>query len=389
MRKIIIKLFIKNHENHEDTAVRLAYGRLSGIVGIASNFLLMAVKIVTGFIIGSLAIVADGVNNLSDIATSIITFVGFKLAGSPADKEHPYGHQRLEYVTGLIVAVFIFTVGILLAFASFKKIINPEPTEYSWPIIILLGVAVLVKIWQSNFYRQNGKLIQSKALLATAVDSLNDVIATSGILLTGLIMILYGINLDGYMSAIVAVIIIINGIRFVIKTVSQLIGEAPSPEYIERLLAAIKDYDGVLGVHDLVIHQYGAVKKFASVHVEVDRRNDIVQSHQLIDRIERDVSRRLGCDLVIHMDPVDTQCLVTDNYRQMLAGILTEIDPALTFHDFQINEGTTKKDLVFDVMIPFEYKGDMEELRERIRAKIIEADSSLNPVIKIDREHIP
>jgi len=155
------------------------------------------------------------------------------------------------------------------------------------------------------------------------------------------------------------------------------------------LLAAIKDYDGVLGVHDLVIHQYGAVKKFASVHVEVDRRNDIVQSHQLIDRIERDVSRRLGCDLVIHMDPVDTQCLVTDNYRQMLAGILTEIDPALTFHDFQINEGTTKKDLVFDVMIPFEYKGDMEELRERIRAKIIEADSSLNPVIKIDREHIP
>ncbi len=389
MRKIIVKFFIKDHENYQDANVRLAYGKLSGVVGMVSNFLLMAVKIATGLVIGSLAIVADGINNLSDIATSVITFVGFRLAGLPADKKHPFGHQRIEYVTGLFVAVFIFTVGLLIAFASVDKIVNPREVNYNWPVIALLAFAVLVKIWQSYFYRKNGKLIQSKALMATAVDSLNDVIATAGILVTGLVMIFYGVNLDGYMSAIVSVIIIINGVRFVFKTVSQLIGEAPSPEYAEKLLAAIREYEGVLGVHDLVIHQYGPVKKFVTAHVEIDSRVDIVQSHRLIDNIEREVSRRLDCDLVIHMDPVNPDCRLTDKYRRLLKNLLNDIDPLLSFHDFQIIKSDGKTELIFDVVIPFEYKGDLNNLRDKIREKIGEADDSIYPIIKIDREHIP
>ncbi|MCK9537003.1 MAG: cation diffusion facilitator family transporter, partial [Bacilli bacterium] len=315
MRKLIVKLFIKDHQNYQDNKVRVAYGKLSGIVGIVSNIFLTLVKIISGMIIGSLAIIADGINNLSDAGTSIITYVGFKLSSTPADKDHPFGHQRIEYVTGLIVAIFIFTVGLLLAYASIDKIINPKEIKFNWLIIVFLVISILIKIWQSRFYRQNGKLIKSEALIATSVDSLNDVFATSGVLLTGLIMIFFGINLDGYMSALVSIIIVFNGIKFVKQTGSLLIGEAPSEEYTEKVLAKLNQFPGVLGVHDLVIHQYGPVKKFITAHVEVDRDVDIVKNHQLIDRIEREVSDQLNCNLVIHMDPIDTKCSLTNQYK--------------------------------------------------------------------------
>src|SRR5690554_1378061 len=312
MRKLIIKLFIKNYDNHQDSKVRFAYGKLSGAVGVVSNIFLTLIKIISGAVIGSLAIVADGINNLSDAGTSIITYIGFRLSGTPADKDHPFGHERIEYVTGLIIAVFIVAVGLLLASASVDKMINPHPITINWLIIALLGIAILIKLWQSNFYRQNGKLIDSDALIASSVDSINDVIATSGVLITGLIMKFFGVNLDAYMSALVSLIIIINGIKFMRKTVSLLIGEAPSPAFADKIFKIIESYSGVLGVHDLIIHQYGPVKKYITAHVEVDCDVDINESHKLIDQIERDITSQYNCNIIIHMDPIATKCQLTN-----------------------------------------------------------------------------
>lgn len=388
MWKILVRLFIKDYDNVTNDKVRIAYGVLTGVVGIISNIFLAVFKIIIGFIIGSLAVIADGINNFSDTGTSIITFVGFRLSGAPADKDHPFGHQRIEYVTGLIIAFFIFSLGLYLAYVSVNKIINPTELIFSWLIIGMLAATVLIKVWQSYFYRKSGKKIKSNALKAAASDSRNDIYATSAIMVSGIVMMYFQVNLDGYMSLFVSLFIIYNGIQFIKQSGSLLIGEAADPGYKKEVLDMICKYEGVLGVHDLVIHQYGPAKKFITAHVEVDKNVDIIESHRLIDNIERDVSKNLNCSLVIHLDPVDQNCAATARYRVIVAKVLEEIDPILEFHDLRIVENPDVTDLIFDVVTPYKYALGDEELRRTIEGKLTKTHKGINLLITIDQDYL-
>jgi len=388
MQKFLSRTFIKDYKNYSDPNVRFAYGKLSGIVGIITNVILFSVKIVTGLLIGSVSILADGINNLSDTASSVITLVGFKLSSRPADEDHPYGHQRVEYVTGLIISFIIFMVGALLMKSSIDKIIKPEDIEVTYPIIIILVLSILMKLWQSAFYRKSGKLINSKTLIATSRDSLNDTVATSAVLISFIITFFAGINLDGYMGVIVSVFIIISGIQLIKETISPLIGEAPSKEYIEEVTKEILTYPGVLGTHDMVIHSYGPAKTFMTVHVEVDSKVEINESHDVIDNIENDFKKNRNVDLVIHMDPIDTKCEVTIKLKNLTEEILKEIDPVLSFHDFRIVKGKTHTNMIFDVVIPINFKMNGDELKKLISLKAKENDPKLNVVITIDELYL-
>lgn len=388
MRKLIIKTFIKNYKNHDDPNVRTAYGKLSGVVGIISNLILCSVKIIVGVLVGSIAILADGINNLSDAASSIITFIGFKLSSIPADEHHPFGHQRIEYITGLIVSFFIVAIGLLLMYSSVMKIINPVEMEVNLYIIIVLVIAILIKIWQSHFYRQNGKLINSKALIVTSVDSLMDVITTSAVLLSTILVLLTKLNLDAYMGIAVSILIIISGIKLVKETISPLLGEAPPKEYLEEISNKILSYQGVLGIHDLIVHSYGPAKTFITAHVEVDSLVHVNVSHDIIDNIEQDFLNIYHANLVIHMDPIDTKCEVTLRLKAQITKILEEIDPILHFHDFRIVKGPTHTKIIFDLVIPLKYEIDEEEIKKMINEKVKSLDKSLNLKITVDREFI-
>ena len=310
MTRLLIKLFIKDHENTSDPEVREKYGKLAGIAGILSNLLLCIMKIVTGIFSGSIAIVADGINNLADASSSIITLVGFKLASQPEDEEHPYGHARIEYVTGLVISIVIIIIGIQLFRSSLDKILHPEPLVFSYVTIGILIASILIKLWQSRFNTKIGKMIRSVTLTATAADSRNDVIATSAVLLSVLVCRYTGLQIDGYTGCLVAIFIVWSGCQLVRETSSPLLGEAPDPELVDAIMEMVNSEPGILGVHDLMIHNYGPGKLFASVHAEVDSRGSLIEVHDMIDQMEHRIKSTLKIEMVIHMDPViidDTQ----------------------------------------------------------------------------------
>ena len=326
---LIPRLFIKNYKDVDNPKVRFAYGRMCGVVGIISNFFLCALKIVFGLIIHSIAIIADGINNLADAGSSVITLIGFKLASLPSDKDHPFGHQRYEYITGLIVSVIIFFIGALLLKSSIEDLIAFEiketTTKMSIITCIILFISVLVKCWQCLFYKHYGKLIKSTALVATGTDSLNDCITTIAILASVIVNMFYPNGyLDGIMGISVSIFILISGCKLIKETISPLIGEAPSKEFTDMVIKKILSYKGVLGVHDLVIHSYGEEKIFITAHVEVDSSESINVSHDMIDNIERDFSC-MNLNLVIHMDPVDIHDEVVMNLKKVVSKIIDEI----------------------------------------------------------------
>ncbi|MDD4000041.1 MAG: cation diffusion facilitator family transporter [Bacilli bacterium] len=386
MHRLLVKLFVKNYENYEDPKVRTAYGKLSGVVGIISNLLLAVFKIISGLLVGSLAIMADGLNNLSDASASIITLIGFKVSSLPADKDHPYGHQRVEYITGLVVSFLILVVGGILFKSSIEKIITPTVLEVDNYTLIMLTISILIKVSQSLFYYKNGKLINSKALITTATDSRNDCFQTGAVLIACLVYRYAGFNIDGYISLLVSVMIVINGIKLIKETASPLIGEAPSLEFIDKVSKEILSYPGIIGIHDLVIHSYGPAKTFVTVHAEVDSRVDISLSHDVIDNIETDFKKR-NIDLVIHMDPIDM--IDEDRLRleAMTRKIIVEIDENLEFHDFRIVKGPTHTNLIFDLVMPSKYQLSSEELKIEINKRIKAVDKKLNVVITIDYKY--
>lgn len=304
MGNLLAKLFIKDHENTSDPAVRERYGKLAGIVGIISNLLLCIMKILTGIISGSIAIVADGINNLADASSSIITLVGFKLASQPEDEEHPYGHARIEYVTGLVISIVIIIIGFQLFRSSLDKILHPQPLVFSITTIIILVVSILIKLWQSRFNISLGRKINSVTLIATGADSRNDVISTTAVLISVLVFQYTDLQIDGYMGCLVAVFIVWSGYQLVKETSSPLLGEAPEPELVDAIMEAISREPDILGTHDLRVHNYGPGKTFASIHAEVDARGSLVEVHDMIDRVEHAVQDALHIELVIHMDPV-------------------------------------------------------------------------------------
>lgn len=384
------KIFIKNYKDYKNPKVRAAYGKFCGILGIISNLILCAVKIVTGILIGSIAITADGINNLADAGSSIITLVGFKLSSMPADKDHPFGHQRYEYITGLIVSLVILVIGILLMKSSVEKLIAFEVETYNLNTtmitISILVFAILVKCYQSIVYRKNGKLINSTALIATSTDSLNDCISTAAVLLSTIINFFYAnAFIDGIMGIIVSIFIIISGFKLIKETISPLLGEAPSKEFIDSISSKVMNYEGVIGIHDLVIHTYGPEKIFVTLHVEVDSCIDVLVSHDLIDNIEQDFLKD-NINLVIHMDPVETRCEYTLHLKQLIKDLLNNIDPVLTFHDFRVVRGNTHTNMIFDVVVPVKYKLTNDEIKNILVTALEKEDDTYNLVITFDQD---
>lgn len=392
MKNILAKLFIKNHDDYQNPEVRNAYGKLCGIVGIISNLFLCLIKIITGILISSVSIMADGINNLSDAGSSIITLLGFKLSNIPADSDHPFGHQRIEYISGMIVSFVILIIGVLLMKSSIEKIFSPSeaiPQKQVVITMIILALAILVKLWQSLFYKKNGKLINSTTLIATSQDSLNDCISTSVVLLSMIITYIFpNILLDGYMGVVVSIFIIISGIGLIKETVSPLIGEAPTKEFIDEIADRILSYEGIIGIHDLVIHTYGPAKTFITVHAEVDANVDIRISHDIIDNIEHDFMNKYNLNLVIHMDPVDLKCEETRKLKMIATDILGVISTDLRFHDFRIVKGPTHTNIIFDVVVPIGFKMTNDELKKEIDLKFKEIDNAYNTVITVDQELI-
>ncbi len=377
MSELLIKFFIKDAQDVQTPSVRKSYGTLGSIVGIICNLLLCAFKITLGSITASISIVADGFNNLSDMGSSIIAMIGFKLADKPADSDHPFGHGRIEYMSAFVVAMLIFLVGFELLKSSASALINGDssPTYTLFALIVLI-VSVLIKFWMFLFNRKIGKKIDSEVLLATAQDSLNDMIATTAILFCALITYFFTLpfNLDAVMGVIVAIFILISGVKTARETINQILGKPPEKELIDNIEQIILSYDEFVGIHDLIVHNYGPGRQFASVHVEVPQDIDIVKCHEQIDICEKLIQEKLGVALVIHMDPIDINNeAVNTTKAQILQGIKI-IDEKLTLHDFRMTpQSDAKTNLIFDVVIPITSKLSEKELNKKIcsMAKLI------------------
>lgn len=390
MQKLLVKLFIKDYQNVTDPKVRGKYGSLSGIVGIISNLLLCSVKIALGLLTASVSILADGINNLTDAGSSIITLIGFKLSSAPADDDHPYGHERIEYITGMMISFIILIIGFTLGKESVVKIIEKEAaSKISYLAIGIMIFSILIKFWQSVFYKKMAQAIQSEALIASSKDSLNDCISTAAVIIGILLVKLtHWYFVDGLVGILVAIFIMISGIKMIIDTVNPLIGNMPSTEEINLISQKIMSYPGILGIHDLVIHRYGSCTTFVTVHAEVDSQVDVVISHDVIDNIERDFKSDLNINLTIHLDPVDISNPETIRLKELIHQLLESIDPAISMHDFRVVHGTTHTNLLFDVAIPAKYTCTPSELRELICSEISKLDGNYYAIIQVDQLYV-
>lgn len=385
MKKVLLKLFVKNYKDVNDPKVRNDYGVLAGVFGIVTNLIVCIVKIIVGILSTSLSILADGINNLSDAGASIVTLIGFKIASKPADEDHPFGHQRMEYLSGLLVSILILMIGGTLLIDSIKQLINPTVMAISKVTFIVLIFSIIVKLIQMLFYRSLGKDINSTTLIATGVDSLNDCITTTAVIIGLLVFHLTGFTrIDGIIGLFVASFIIVSGVKLLKETINPLLGVMPEKSEIDAIANKIKSYDGVLGIHDLIIHNYGPSKTFVSVHVEVDRDVDVMISHDMIDNIEMDFKKNDNINLIIHMDPVDIHDEETQRLKQLVEKLLKQYDERLSFHDFRIVKGVTHTNVVFDIVMPIKYEMTPNELRNDVIKLIKAEDSFLNPVITID-----
>ncbi len=390
MTTLLIKLFVKNYTDTKSTEARNRYGNLGSIVGICVNVLLSGIKIVIGLLGGVLSVTADGLNNLADAGSSVVTLIGFKLAGKPADRDHPFGHGRMEYVSAFIVSFLILLVGFELFKDSFFALRNKEavPT-FSNPAIIALVISIAVKLWLYFFNRTIGKTIESTALTATAKDSLNDCIATGAILVAATItrFVNLAFNLDAILAMGVALFILWSGICSARDTLNEILGGPPEKQLIKDINDTILSFDEFYGIHDLIVHNYGPGRQFASVHVEVPHNSDIVICHEKIDLCEKLVSEKLGINLVIHMDPIDTDDTVVSAAREDMIYVLKSIDQKLTLHDFRMTPaGDTRTNLIFDVVIPSEFKLGEDELDDMICKKAREINKTYVCVITYDRD---
>ena len=386
LTELLVRLFVRDYQSTKDPLVRARYGRMAGVVGILCNLLLGGGKVLAGGVFSSIAVLADGINNLSDATSSVVTLVGFKMSSRPADKEHPFGHARMEYVSGLVVAILILMVGCNLVQSSFGKILHPEDTPFRWLSVGILAVSILVKTWMMVFNRSIGRRIDSTALMATAADSRNDVIATSAVLAAALISKASGLRLDGWMGMAIALFILYSGVMLIRDTLSPLLGEAPNPELVHEVMKRLRTYDGVLGIHDLVVHDYGPGRCFASVHVEVDAREDVMRSHDLCDVIERDF-QAMGLHLVVHMDPIVMDDPALNELRKQVVKVVTSLGEGITLHDFRVVKGYSHTNLIFDVVAPSSCRFSEEELKRVIQEKVRELDPSYYTVIGVDRNY--
>lgn len=382
----LVRRFIKNYQDTKDANVRTSIGKLSGIVGIFSNLFLFVIKFVIGTIVHSVSIQADGVNNLTDAGSNIISILSFHLANKPADKDHPFGHERTETIASLFVGILILVLGFETAKESISKVIHPGSIDFRIASVIILLISIIVKFWMYAYNKKLSKTYDSSLLEATALDSISDVCGTTAVLVSTLLSPVLHFNLDGYMGIVVSGIILYGAYGLLRDMINSLIGEAPDPELVHNIVDRIMAHPAILGVHDMMLHNYGPNKIFASAHVEVDSSKDIFETHDHIDNIEREVKENMNIDLVLHMDPVKVNDLETELYRAKVVEAIHQIDPKWGFHDFRIVSGPTHVNLVFDLVIPFEEKYTQEEIEEML-LKHIESDKKIYLVLTIDHPY--
>lgn len=386
MTDFLVNKFIKDSTNIESTEVRTRYGMLASVVGIFCNVLLFSVKLTIGLILSSLAVTADAFNNLSDAASSIISFIGVKMAGKPADAEHPFGHGRIEYIAALIVSFLVIEVGFTFFKSSISKILHPEEISFDLIPFVILILSILVKLWMAFFNNKLGKRIDSKVMLATAADSLGDVITTSATVLSIIICHFTSINVDAIAGLIVSAIVIWSGISIAKDTLEPLIGERIPAELYQKITDIVESYDGIVGTHDLIVHNYGPNRSMATIHAEVPNDVNIEVSHEIIDKIERDVKKDLNILLVIHMDPVEMRDEEVLSLREKTSRIVHALDPKLNFHDFRVLKENEQRNLIFDLVIPDSYsEKDANRVMHQLVSLLHEMDENVECIITLDR----
>lgn len=390
--KLFRKAFIKDYENVSDPKVRNRYGICAGIIGIVSNAILFVIKIVAGIIGGSITIIADAINNLSDAGSSVVTLVGFKLSSVPPDKDHPFGHARYEYVTGLLVSMMVLFLGIALLKSSIEKVISPTPVEVSVFTYVVLSISIVMKLVQMLVYKDFSKAISSNALKASAQDSRNDSLTTLAVLISTIIIDVCGdrinpkVSVDGIMGIAVSLFIIVSSVLLLKDAISPLLGEKPPKELVDKITAKILSYDGVIGVHDLVVHSYGANHCFVVAHVEVPADVDIVKSHDIIDNIEHDMWNDMHVRLNIHMDPIDTKSKQLAHLKERIRMAVYALDPELSIHDFRMVNGDTHVNLVFDVVVPYGSKITLNDVHSACEKEFENDETKYYFVIDMDRK---
>lgn len=384
MIELLAKWFIPHRDSMEDGALRRAYGTLCGAVGIGLNILLFMGKFFAGQLSGSIAVTADAFNNLSDAGSSAVTLLGFRLAGKKPDTDHPFGHGRIEYISGLIVAGLILLMGVELAKSSFDKILHPEEVTFSALAVAILAVSVAVKLYMWFYNRRIGGKLRSAAMEATAMDSLSDAAATFAVLLATLIGKWTGLAVDGYVGLLVALFILFSAYKAAKETLSPLLGQAPDPELVQRIRDIVAAHDTVVGIHDLVVHDYGPGRQMVSLHAEVPASGDILELHDVIDNIERELHEKLHVQAVIHMDPIVTDDTEVDALRRQVAELARQVEPRMTVHDLRVVRGTTHTNLVFDAVLPLDAAITPAEAARRIREKVAELDGDYYAVVTVE-----
>ncbi len=388
MISLLEKIFIKDKHNIDSPETRQRYGIICGGAGIFFNLLLFAFKFLAGTLSSSIAVTADAFNNLSDAGSSIITLIGFKMAGQKPDPDHPFGHGRIEYISGFLVSIIILFMGFELVQTSVKKIFNPEPLEFSLLMVAILILSILVKLYMAYYNRKIGKKLDSAAMLATATDSLSDTISTTVVLLASLISHFTPYSVDSYCGVMVGLLILYAGYNAAKDTLNPLMGTAPDKEFVRIVEEIVLSYESVLGIHDLIVHNYGPGRTIISLHAEVPADGDLLALHDTIDLIEHRLHNDLNCIAVIHMDPVCIHDELTQSLKQLVTDILTEIDPVITMHDFRIVSGPTHTNLIFDVAVPFNYQYTDEALTKLIAGKVSAYDNTYYTVIEVDKSYI-
>ena len=388
MINFLVKRFIKDYENVENAKVRTAYGMLASILGICCNLFLFSSKLFAGFLVNSISVMADAFNNLSDAASSIIGFVGVRMAEKPADEEHPFGHGRMEYIAAFVVAFLVVQVGFSLLKTAVEKILHPETLSFSLFSVGILVFSVLVKLWMASYNRKLGKKINSTVMMATAADSLGDVGATSATIVSLLVFRFFHINIDGIIGLVVSVLVLIAGINIAKDTLAPLLGEAIDPEVYKKISDFVESYDGIIGSHDLIVHNYGPSRSMASIHAEGPSKVDIETSHAVVDQIERDALEKLGIFLVIHMDPVETDNELAEILKEMATDMILHLDSRLTLHDFRIAQSPARINLIFDLVVPRDYTRQMrEELTRQVCEKVRERDRRCTCIVTVENSY--
>lgn len=388
MTEVLIKMFVKDSNNPENQVVRGRYAMLSSITGIVVNIFLSVFKLIIGILANSMSIISDALNNLSDAGSSIITMIGFKMSQKKVDKEHPWGHGRMEYITAFFVDILIILVGFELLQSSIEKILNPEMPSINNITIILLVVAILVKLWLFVFYKKIAKKINSTAIKGTAYDSISDSISTAAVLLSAIIAKFTNINIDGYISLLVSLFILITGIKAIKETIDLLLGQKPDSKFIDDIEKFTKKYEDIKGIHDIMVHDYGPGRKIVSFHAEVPANANICEVHDVIDQMEQDIFDKFGCITTIHMDPIVVDNEEINKMRDITERIVKEINENYSIHDFRMTDGGERVNLIFDLVIPAEDNINKEDLVKEIQARIKKENEKYYAVIKVEHSYV-